>query len=951
MRTVKRAVALAAVLPWLAVGAGPAFAAAPGTEAPTGAALTEAALPDQAALTGAVLPEAAQPAAAAPGTARNPDLGHSRSQVGLALTKVTPKPLKANSTLDIRGTAQNRSGHQIAGVSLRLRYGRQPIGNRSQLEQYSEMTANQLPVPGLTKPIPLAGAAGGKQDWELKVAVGKMQLVPTNGTPGVYPVGVEVLNSAQQVVGGVTTFVTFMPKRTQFKPVAVGWVLPLADQQHRTSDSIFLDDRLDQELTGAGRLNDLVAAASANPKTPVTWAIDPALLDDVQQMAAHDHRVLTPGGKSASKTVKKSTAASAWLTALQNAMKGDPFFTLPYADPDAVALARYKMTGTIRTAYDQSNTGAIAQKALGRAPDAHYAWPPYGVAGPDTLDALARYGLNGGGAFLMSDLQFGDLPQGVPANATSAIQTAHQGTRKTLIYDSALNDIVSANSRTAGGKVLTEQRFLAETAVIAGEAPYVQRTLVIAPDRQWNPAPGLADDLLNYTRGATWLRETPLGKMESMHPQTRVLRAYNDDYQKYELGGAYLEEVTAIARRVGRFRSIMVEPIGISYERALLRVQSAAWRTAPARARHARVELSDEVDHEMAQVHIVTTKNKRTNMAGSSGRLPVTVRNTLHGQSVKVRLVATSVNSAKLQLRPLDREDAVIELHPGEQVQRWVAAQASGNGNFDVRLELRDAGSGRVFSTDTITVRTTGYGRLSLLITGGGLAVLFVGVGVRAIRARRRRKAEAAGDGSTGMGPAATGEPGSGFPGPGFPGSGFPGSGFPGSGIPPAGPPAAGASLAGPSAAGPSAARPAPSGTSPSGTASAGTSPSGTSPSGTSPSGTSAAGPFAPGTSTAGTPSSGPSTAGTSASGLSGAAGLPGATGPFAEPGLPGAGPATSGPTAPAGSAAGAPSAAPGPAAPTAPAGPSGAREPGPTGPAADGQAAGRGEHRRRDGD
>ncbi|HEU5029550.1 MAG TPA: DUF6049 family protein [Spirillospora sp.] len=914
MRAVRRAVTLAALLPWLAVGAGPALAAAPGTAALPGTDVTSIDVTG-AALAGATAATAAQPGAAEPGAARpgspgtpeTPDQGRSRAQVGVALTKVSPKPLKANSTLDIRGTAQNRSGHAIGGLTVRLRYGRQPVTSRSQLDQYAGMTANQLPVPGQAKQIPQADASGGRQDWQFKLPVSALHLVPPGATPGVYPLGVEVLNSAQQVVGGVTTFVTFMPKQTHFKPVAVGWVLPLADQQHRAGDSVFLDDRLAGEVAGTGRLNDLVGAAAANPKTPVTWAVDPALLDDVQQIAQHDYHVLTPGAKTSTKTVKKSTAAGAWLAALRNAAKGDHrYFTLPYADPDAVALARNKTTGPIATAFDPRNTRVVSD-VIGRAPDARYAWPPYGVAGPDTLDALARYGLKGGGSFLMSDLQFGDLPAGEPANATSAIQTAHQGTRKTLIYDSGLNDIVSANSRAPGGAVLTEQRFLAETAVIAGEAPNVQRTLVIAPDRNWNPAPGLAGDLLKFTKGASWLRATGLDKIERQHAQARELRAYNDEYQKYELGAAYLDQVAAIARRAARFRAIMTEPIGISYERALLRVQSASWRTSPSRARNARIELSDEVDHEMARVRIVTTKNRRANMAGSSGKLPVTVKNTLHGQAVRVRLVATSVNTAKLQLGKLDKGEDVIDLRPGEQVQRWFPAQAAGNGNFDVRLELRDPGSGRVFSSATITVRTTGYGRLSLLITGGGLAVLFVGVGVRAIRARRRRKAEAAGDGSTGVGPAETGEPGNGFPGPGFPGSGFPGSGFPGSGVPPAaGASAAGAPAGAPagSAAGP-AARP--------------------------PSGASAAGP---------------------AAGIPGPAGFPGAAGPSGPPGadasgVPGGGPAA--PVPPSASPAAAPSAAPG-----APAGPgaSSAAEPGgPPAPGADGPAAHRGEHRGRDRD
>ncbi|MFF0521264.1 DUF6049 family protein [Actinomadura nitritigenes] len=927
MRAVRRAVTLAALLPWLAVGAGPALAAAPGTAAlpgtadaallPGAAAQPEAAQPG-AAQPGAAQPEAAQPGVAgpqaaqpgSPGAAQTPDQAHARAQVGLALTKVSPKPLKAGSTLDIRGTAQNRSGHAIAGTTVRLRFGRQPITSRSQLDQYAGMTANQLPFPGQAKQIPQAAAAGGKQDWQFKIPVKALHLVPPGATPGVYPVGVEVLNSAQQVVGGVTTFVTFMPRQTQFKPVAVGWVLPLADQQHRAGDSVFLDDRLAAEVAGTGRLNDLVGAAAANPKTPVTWAIDPALLDDVQEIAQHGYHVLTPGGQAAAKTMKKSDAAGTWLTALRNAAKGGRYFTLPYADPDAVALARNKMTAPLATAFDPRNT-RVASDVLGRAPDAHYAWPPYGVAGPDTLDALAKYGLKNGGSFLMSDLQFGDPAAGAPANATSAIQTAHQGTRKTLIYDSGLNDIVSANSRTPGGTVLTEQRFLAETAVIAGEAPNVQRTLVIAPDRTWNPAPGLAGDLLKFTKGAGWLRATGLDKIERAPAQARELRAYNDEYQKYELGAAYLDQVAAIARRAARFRSIMTAPIGVSYERALLRVQSASWRTSPSRARNARIELSNEVDHEMARVRIVTTKNRRANMAGSSGKLPVTVKNTLHGQAVRVRLVATSVTPAKLQLGKLDKGEDVIDLRPGEQVQRWFPAQAAGNGTFNVRLELRDASSGRVFSSVVIMVRTTGYGRLSLLITGGGLAVLFVGVGVRAIRARRRRKAEAAGDGSTGVGPAETGEPGNGFPGPGFPGSGFPGSGVPPAGASAAEPPA------GP-AAGPS------------------------------------AGP-ASGASAAGPPSAGPA-AGASSAGISGAAGFPG-TAPGASrasglpgadaAGLPGTGPAA--PVPPAASPAAAPSAAPGAPAPP---GASGAAEPGgPPGPGADGPAPHRGEHRGRDRD
>ncbi|TDD73254.1 DUF6049 family protein, partial [Actinomadura rubrisoli] len=754
MRTVKRAAALAALVPCIIAASGPPLGG------PAMAARSETAVPPDAA----TLPDAATPDAATPDAERPPEQGRGRAQVGLALTKVSPKPVRENSRITIAGISQNRSGHQLPGLTIRVRYNAQPVTSRGQLDQFAAGPPSALRGVGPQQPLAQAAAPGAKQSWKFDVAAKALQLQTHGALPGVYPVGVEVLNSAQRVVGGVTTFVTFMPKRASFKPVQVGWVWPLIDRQHRTDDRTFLDDQLAKDMAAGGRLSELVTAANAT-ETPITWAIDPALLDDVQHMDGHDY--LLASGKKV-----KSPAAATWLAALKQASRGDPYFTVPYADPDIVALVRHKMTRYITAAYDPRNTGLVAQ-ALGRPASAHIAWPPGGVAGPGSLDLLAKLDLKSGGSFLMSSKYFQDAAQGGAANATTVVPTSSQGAKKALLYDDKLNEIVSDGTRTPGGALLAEQRFLAETAMIAGEAPNVQRTVVVAPDRNWNPAPAFAKNLLIYTRDAPWMRETPLNKIEASRPQGRVFNGYLDEYGQYELGAPYLNQVWAIGRRARAFASVMVPPIKISYERALLRAQSASWRGKGVRAKSARDALSAGLKAEMGKVYIVTAKSRRSNMAGSSGKLPVTVKNTLRNQTVKVRLSVVSENSAKLRLGRLEPEEAVIELRPGEQVQRWIPAKASGNGNFKVflRLEVPNA-AGRTYGDRvTLTVRTTGYGRLALLITGGALAVLFVGVGVRAIRARRRRKAEAAGDGSTGMGPAATGEPGNGFPGPGFPGS------------------------------------------------------------------------------------------------------------------------------------------------------------------------------------
>ncbi|WP_245667141.1 DUF6049 family protein, partial [Actinomadura latina] len=167
------------------------------------------------------------------------------------------------------------------------------------------------------------------------------------------------------------------------------------------------------------------------------------------------------------------------------------------------------------------------------------------------------------------------------------------------------NQIVSEGSRSASGGLLTEQRFLAESAMIAAEAPNRVRTLVLAPDRHWNPADGVAKNLLKYTKGAGWLREVPLGKIESAAPQGRVFNGYSDDYQQYELGDAHLAQVEAISRKARAFQSVLTGPTKISYERAVLRMESAAWRTSPGQARSARKQLEDELATDMHRVRIV----------------------------------------------------------------------------------------------------------------------------------------------------------------------------------------------------------------------------------------------------------------------------------------------------------------------------------------------------------
>ncbi|MBW8487058.1 DUF6049 family protein [Actinomadura parmotrematis] len=741
MRRLRRAAVLAALVPCLAAQA-PAMAA-----------------PPHAARAGAAK------AAGAPAAAR------ARDQVTIALTRMTAKVSAAGDRITVTGTVQNNTGKAVPSLGVRLRFSQQRMTSRSMLDQYAATQPYNL--SGYSPTVPAAGAvpAGGKQAFRLSMKATALGVA----TFGVVPVGVEAVNAAgQPLSGGVTSFVTVAPKGRRVTPVKIGWVWPVIDRMHRTNDRNFTDDQLAKDVAPGGRLAGLVAAARGS-RTPVTWAVDPALLDDVRTMATGPYTV-RPVGTSITKEIAptaKSAAAAAWLGDLKTAVGSSPYFDVPYADPDAVALVRWKMTAQLKAAYAADNL-QVAADVLGRPADARIAWPVAGLAGRGTIDQLTRLAKigKGDGALLLSKQMFEDPVTGYTSGATTTVPTS-AGNRTAVTYDDELSRIVSQDDGAPGSAVLVQQRFLAETAMISAETS-VPRTLVVAPTRHWSPSRQLASGLLAASSAAPWLKAVPLDTITRAAPEPRQYAGYADANERNELGGPYLAEVRrSLVKGSDQFSSIMVPPAETGYRKGVLRAVSASWRGHNGRAVRSRDMLARQLAHDMAKVGVLRTV---ISLAGRSGEITLTVANDLPpGRRIKALLRVESGNRAKLQIGRIEQPHYLeVELNGGQKVAKRIPVQVSGNGNVTVHADLVSPADGRVFGPgQDITVRTTALGRTALLITGGALAVLFLGVGVRATRARRRRKAEAAVDGSTG-GMGATAVVGAGLPGAGPAGAGFP---------------------------------------------------------------------------------------------------------------------------------------------------------------------------------
>jgi hypothetical protein len=671
-----------------------------------------------------------------------------RGQIGMVIESILPATVTPASKISLTGYLQNSTNQPITGITVRLRYSGRPLASRGELAQQAA-TGTPALVAQTARPQRLRRslAPGARQTWRLNTTAKELGF----RTFGVYPLSVEASDEAGRPLGAQRTFLTFVPKdyKKHLKPTKIAWVWPLVDVPHRTIDNRFGDDKLAAAFAQGGRLNGLVAAART-AKTPLTWAIDPALLDDARTMTK-PYTVKDAGRP-------KSVAAERWLAEVKAAVAGQSYFATPYADLDVTALVRRGRAADLKNAYSAASMEA-AQTTFGRAP-APTAWPPEGVADQSTLNQLSRIGSR---VFLLSS----DVLPGAPSltytpSAAIALPTSH-GTKYAVAGDQPISSVIGADTHAPGAEVLAEQRFLAETALITAERPGLQRTVLIVPPRRWNPSERFAERLLSDTAAARWLQPTTLDEVTRLAtgpggtggtsgtggtggtgpaggeaPAQRTFAGYPAAYHGHELSAAYLKSVRAIQVQARRFAAIFDPPL-TGFDQGVLRLESSAWRgrRSAARGRAARNALKAQLGADMKKVYFVL--NKGPSLAGEIGQVPVTIANDMPGHSITVHLEVTSAYPSKLQI---GKFRSVVTIPPEKKVTIQIPMKAAANGKTDVRLALLSPGRRPIGVVRQMQVNATGFGRMALLITTGALVVLFLGVGTRVMRTRRRGDAE-----------------------------------------------------------------------------------------------------------------------------------------------------------------------------------------------------------------
>ncbi|MEO3805505.1 DUF6049 family protein [Nonomuraea sp. B1E8] len=654
----------------------------------------------------------------------------SRQTVTVSLASITPDvPTSQADEIKFTGTVRNDTGAATPAQRVRLRYTPQRLTDRASMAAYAA-DQNTATLPGNVSgssamDIPPL-AAGEEARWEFTAT--PVQLGYRSF--GVYPIAIDVAQYGVPVYAQ-RTFLTYAPPAVPKPPRnKLAIALPVIDQPHRATDgSRFVDDKLSQSITGKGRLADLARIAQVAPKT-VSWFVDPALLDDVNMMKG-GYTVKTKDGDEQRPA---SAEAGAWLTTMRTSLASSPVVAVPYADPDVTGLAHRGLDVQPNRAIQLA--GQKARELLGREVKTNVNWPPSGRLDPDALDLLSV-------AEAKVDrvlLDAGNLPPQPPVtftpDAASTLDSVN-GPVTALVADPQLSALFEPEGATS--TLLSTQRFIAETAMISAEQGQTRpRSLVVAPSRRWDPDPALVSALMKTAGRLPWLQMTTL---ESIKPgKASVPRAgltYTDADRKDELSGKYLKRVKETWAQAQLTAEITTTRTQSSFDAAVLRLSSSAWRTSSRTGRALTKVVGAEVEDRLEKVAITGAGPDRPRtLAGSDGVVPISVKNST-GAPIALYIDVQSNNRKLLQVKD---QDELLNIGVGQSGTVQVPMSATSNGDATVTVQLKTTDGKAYGEPVRLTIRTTGYTGIASVIVGAALTVMLAAVVTRVLRRRSERK-------------------------------------------------------------------------------------------------------------------------------------------------------------------------------------------------------------------
>jgi Family of unknown function (DUF6049) len=417
----------------------------------------------------------------------------------------------------------------------------------------------------------------------------------------------------------------------------------------------------------------------------------------------------------------------------------------PYANSDVSALVHSGLTGNITTAYTMGYqlAGSVLHESFGTS----IAVPPGGTADLSVLTDLATTQHIG-----MVVLNSGEMPVNPavfePDDAVTSVRTKNGLSMTVLLADQELSGVLAAGDTGTGTlpastQFSVSQRFLAETAMIAAEAPDSDRSIVVAPPEDWSPPASLASQLLSETTSTPWLAPTTLSSLAKAQDSERTVSRQSPPASKDspgELSASYLSTISAVGTKLAAYTDSLYQPSGAylqGLDQALVATESSAWRgRGEAQGLALAGKLSSFMSGEESQISIIAAQ--QVPMGGSSGPVPVSVRNGSH-HAIQVRLNVGVVNVPnRTSQLTVGHFQNLITVQPQQEVTVKLPVSSAPIGPTVIRLSLSTPnGMPLTLPPTSFTIQSTRDGRTILVLIIAAVGVLVLTSLFRGIRRRR----------------------------------------------------------------------------------------------------------------------------------------------------------------------------------------------------------------------
>ncbi len=683
--------------------------------------------------------------------------------VTVALTGISPSTLTVGTSLTVTGVMTNTGIEPVAVVVPRLLLQRDSLGTREEVDAWLTgadlRTGTALPAPIGLKAITII-APGASVPFSLTSTASELGL--RYNRFGAYGLAVEARAQAQgepgrEQVGLVRTTVQWQPPVPEYRAQQIAFLVPFTGLPTGQGGQGATDAEVAAAVAPGSRLRRLLDGASG-PR--VSWAVDPALLQRLTQVAAAeptDGDPTTPPAATGTPTTPATGPATAspqdlarrtaadFLAAMRRAAAGRAVVELPYGDPDLAAVTApvtADRTGRPDLVVAARLRGAgIVAEVLGVTPVSDVGWPVGGWADDGTLGVLASAGVRDVVLDARARRPTDALPYTTDARADLA------GGTTGWLSDPRLSSLVGAASSPDVRRV---QRLLAETAAVTTERPSLVRRLLVVAPRDLDPDFRALRALTDAATSVPWLSVVPVTELDRPLPGDdpstadlpRQVSPVPAPVAASQLGDQHVAAVRRLRSTLAALGEVVGSPSGLTdaLQGATLQLLSTSWRGRQQPLRDRRAVVAAEVTGLNDRLQVLRSS---VTLLATSGRLQITVVNSLPQDVTGAHLKVTSANP-RLLVRDADVE--VPDLASGTRTQVEVPVRAIASGVVQLDARLVSPSRRPVGRAVTVTVRAQPTGTWALWVVGGAAALVLVVGLVRALRRPRRRHALTTGE-------------------------------------------------------------------------------------------------------------------------------------------------------------------------------------------------------------